>query len=356
MLDNYEHVTYESVPAGFNLLDASHDDLDRYGIPEKPDAVAEPRLFEFWKKLVSEPFSSRPPTFSDAETLNYASQALAKGSTGRTSSPRTVPERPARGTVDWSSNWSGAIVYPPFPRRFLFATAGWVVPHVSAPSETALYTDANVPKAMVWVGTDGYHGMRPRISLPQIGTAHWLEGPFQNFAWWDWWCHPSRSAVKRIDNFAIEPGDEILAGLAVLISEDIQFFIKNQTTGEFRSFLAKRHSLPHPIYQVGSSVEWVVERPTMPKSKKYFPLADYGSVDFKYCMAVAAESKRPRTTRRLMTLADNGRIIKMSEAFADPYRSAYVSSARRRDDPDGSVGVTCTFREPYECGSGAVRG
>jgi hypothetical protein len=54
----------------------------------------------------------------------------------------------------------------------------------------------------------------------------------------------------------------------------------------------------------------------------------------------------PHRHERLMTLADNGRVIKMREAFADPYRTVYVSCAERRHDEDGSIGVTCTFHKP----------
>jgi hypothetical protein len=88
----------------------------------------------------------------------------------------------------------------------------------------------------------------------------------------------------------------------------------------------------------------VVERPTEPNTNKFYPLADYGSVDFKSCMALAADT--PLGPGRLMTLADNGRMIKMREAFADPYRTVYVSRAKRRRHSDGLIGVKCTFHAP----------
>lgn len=59
---------YAVVPPGFNLLEAPPGELDRYGIPPKPDAAAEPGLFEFWKKLVSQPFSAEQPTFRELDT------------------------------------------------------------------------------------------------------------------------------------------------------------------------------------------------------------------------------------------------------------------------------------------------
>lgn len=318
---------YDVVPRGFNLLDAPPDQLDRYGIPQKPDAVAEPSLFEFWKKLVSPPFSAKQPTF------------------------RSIDPPLLGSPLESMLNWSGALVSPPLSKRIVLAAAGWIAPNVSLPSLPALFTHSNDPRSLVWVGLDGHNGMSPNISLPQIGTGHWPNGDPRHFAWWEWWYKSSpqeaitkpsqEKAIAIIDNLPINAGDEILAGLAVLISEDVLYFIKNQSTGEFRSFLARP---PGDIEPLGSSVEWVIERPTDPTSGKLYPLPAHDSVDFRYCLARAAD--RPLAPGRLMTLADNVLMIDMREAFADPYRIAHVSRATLRQDPDGSIGVTCTFHEP----------
>jgi hypothetical protein len=195
---------------------------------------------------------------------------------------------------------------------------------------------------LIWVGLGGHNGRLPKMSLPQIGTAHRPGGPpnQRHFAWWYWWYNGTKDRVTQIENFKIRPGNEILAGLQVLISKDVLFFIKNQSTGDFCSFCARQPRAD--IEPLGSSAEWVVERPTDPDSLKPYPLAAYDSVDFKYCLAVAAD--RPLASGHLTTLADNGVIIKMREAFANPYRTVYVSRAKQRRDPDGSIGVTCTFQ------------
>lgn len=325
MSKNDSHGFYEVVPAGFNLLDAAADKLDLYGIPQRPDAITEPRLYEFWKILVSPPFTARQPTFnkSDPPSLGGPLQSLL--------------------------NWSGALISSPSPDRFVFAAAGWNAPDVSLPSTPALFTPSNDPRSLLWVGLDGHDGTLPNISLAQIGTGHWPNHKPQHFAWWEWWRNSAadgaigmpQQAITRIDNFPINTGDEILAGLAVQVSGDVLYFIKNQSTGEFRSFLARPPGVIRPL---GSSVEWVVERPTDPPSRKLFPLPAYGSVEFRYCLARAANG--PLAPGRLMTLDENALMIHMREAFADPYRTVSVSSPELRDDPDGSVGVTCTFREP----------
>jgi hypothetical protein len=356
MSENLPYSFYDDVPAGYNLLEERRPEvLLSYGIPPRPDTTAEPSLFEFWKKLVSPPFSSRRPTFISIEALTTSSTETIAQPPKR----RRKQKMPSRGKVEWKWNWSGAIVSPPWPKRIVFATAEWVAPNVSLPSAQALFTHENIPKSLVWVGLDGDNGKLPKISLPQIGTAHWVRGT-PHFAWWDWWCkprklpksspesspEPSPKAVTPISDFEIHAGDEILAGLEVQVSGDVLLFIKNQTRGEFRSFLAKRP--PLDIEPLGSSVEWIVERPTDPSSGQFYPLANYGSVDFKYCLARAVDADKPLAPGRLMTLADNGRMIKMREAFENPYRTVYVSRAARRRYPNGSIGVTCTFHDPNE--------
>lgn len=334
MPESSRYVTYDVVPPGTNLIDAPPDQLDRYGIPQKPDAEAGPELLSFWKKLVSAPFICEIPTFTELHpppSPQHPSSSVAGLAND------VVPA--LGGNLESSLNWSGALISSPWPKRIVFAVGGWNAPAVSQPSTPALFTHSKESKSLVWVGIDGHNARLPKISLPQIGTGHWPGVP--HFAWWDWWSHSASGGIKRIDNFEIDAGNEMLAGLAVLITGDVLFFIKNQSTGQFRSWLGKQLADIEPL---GSSVEWIVERPTEPADGTLFPLPAYGTVEFKYCVALAAD--RPLAQPRLMTLADNARMIRMREAFANPYRSANVSCATHRHDPDGSIGVTCTFHPP----------
>jgi hypothetical protein len=321
---------YEVVPRGFNLLDATPKQLDDFGIPPKPDAVAEPGLFAFWKKLVSPPFLAQRPTFRDLDT------------------------RLSAGPRQSMLNWSGALIPTPPTKRFDLAAAGWTAPNVSLPSKPALNTPSDKHRALVWVGLGGQDGTSPTVSLPQIGTGHEVDpagkSELPHFAWWDWWHKSQGRMVTQIANLAVAPGDEILAGLAVLVSQDVLYFIKNQGSkdsknsekGEFRSFLVRQPA--GNLERVGSSAEWIVERPTDPPSKLHHALPDYGSVEFTHCVARAVDA--PLAPGRLMTLADNPLMIEMREDFGNPFRTLSVSLPTLRPDPDGSVGLTCTFRPP----------
>lgn len=332
MSESDRYGLYEVVPADFNLLDATPDKLDRYGIPQKPDAITEPELFEFWTRLVSPRFSAKQPTFSRIDPLSLG------------------------GSLESMLNWSGALISTPWPQRIVFAAAGWNVPDVRRPSASALDTHSDDPKSLLWVGLDGRNGMLPNISLPQIGTGHWPNRKPKHFAWWDWWHNTSSDevtaksqaatkpqAITLIDNLPIETGNEILAGLSVQVSGDVLYFIKNQSTGEFRSFLARQP--PGEIEPLGSSVEWVMERPTDPESGDLFPLPDYDHVDFKYCVARAADGAVG--SGRSITLADNALMIEMRETFANPERTVIVSRPTlRQENPNAAISVTCTFQDP----------
>jgi hypothetical protein len=321
MSENDRYETFGALPTGYDFLNAKPSDLDLYGIPPKP---AQPQLLTFWHKLVSPPFRKIDPASSLSGVI--------------------FQTRPPNN-LESSLNWSGTVVSPPRPKQMVLAVAGWTVPRVSHPTPPPLFIEEDAPKTLVWVGLNGHNARLPRVSLPQIGTLHEpdAEPKDQHYAWTYWWYHSDRpKPVSRITGLKIDPGHEILAGLWVTISGDVAFFIKNQTTGDYCSLLQRPPS--GDLEPLGLSAEWVVERPTKPETGKLYPLADYGSVNFKYCMALAAD--RPLGPTRLMTLADNGRMIKMREAFADPYRTAYVSRATRRHDLDGSIGVKCTFHAP----------
>ena len=221
MYENKYSLYDEVVPEGYDLLGADRNELERYGIPPRPDADTEPRLHDFWKQLVSPRFHAKQPTFGPPypeprpdgylfhtlmrENLRDCDFFLSRG-----------------GTVQSSLNWSGAIISPPWPKRFILATARWKAPTVREASKTKrpIHAYPDAPKVLIWVGLDGYNGRLPGISLPQIGTAHSSNG--KHFAWWDWWCNcPKKAgaephAIMKIEDFDVQPEDEILAGLRVL--------------------------------------------------------------------------------------------------------------------------------------------
>jgi hypothetical protein len=262
----------------------------------------------------------------------------------------TQPAPPVgRGHRERSWNWSGAYITPIRPRRFSIMVGRWFVPTVKLP-RTLPIVDGHPERLRnsAWIGFDGHRGRYPLASMPQMGTNHFLKNAGGTItteygAWWQWWkAHPDpvsdpANEMIPITNFTVAPGDEILAGMVVTASQDVLFFIKNQTSGLFTSFLGMA---PGVIAPIGSTAEWICERLTNPTDLKLYALPDYGTVKFDYCLASSA--MKPLAPGITQSLAGGGRYIDMRERFAGPHRTALVSLASKA----GPAGVTCRYSEP----------
>src|ERR1700730_15337850 len=179
-----EYEPSQPIPDESDILAAKPCDLDCCGIPPRP---TEPHLLKFWEKLVSRPFHKGP------KVHELVIVPL-----------RTQPP----DNLESILNWSGAVVFPPQPKRRTVAVAQWIVPEVSHPSPPALFTEEDAPKTLVWVGLDGHNGRLPKISCPQIGTFHTPDAKpkDQHYAWICWWHHLSpqqNQTISRIDDLKI---------------------------------------------------------------------------------------------------------------------------------------------------------
>ena len=153
--------------------------------------------------------------------------------------------------------------------------------------------------------------------------------------------------VRQITNLPVQPDDEILAGLAVLASDDVLFFIKNlgrkdskdSEKGQFR-LLAKRAALPAEIEPPENW--WNGSRSGRQTAQR----EAHALPDYRYgiSVAVALAADRPHAPGRLMTLADNTVMIDMRESFANlpcPLVACEAAAGSGR-----LIGVTCTFDHP----------
>jgi hypothetical protein len=107
----------------------------------------------------------------------------------------------------------------------------------------------------------------------------------------------------------------------VQASGDVHFCLKNQTTRKFVTFLVNP---PKDIVPLGSTAEWIHERPMKVGRTELYPLPSTTGVDFdyRYCLAKSISlCGAPETTQKL----NNPRFIRMYEVFDDPHRTAFVS-------------------------------
>jgi len=327
---------YPLPPADFDPLSATSAHLDKHGLPAQPHQLSEPELFHHWKLMLGPPFKPVAPEFPKQGSL--LPPLVHQFDHGRGRSAGAVHH------IENSRNWSGAYIRPTSLYRFVYVAGGWRVPQVSVP---AVLPDGAVPgddeyRSSTWIGIDG-HRRYPKSSLPQIGTSQTVKvvGGKQTVttgAWWQWWSQDDQFPPQArhnppvpIPNFPVAVGDEILASLTVQSADEVRFHIKNQTTGLFTNFLVVA---PGPILALGSTAEWIMERPTVLGESRLYPMPSYTDVVFHHCVAKSV----PEVGGAAMThTLDGARLIRMYEVFPNPHRTAFVSQPQKTSNRSARV-------------------
>jgi len=340
---------YPLPPAGFDPLSATNAQLDQYGLPARPDQEAEPELFQYWTRLLGKPFNMVTPEFLTPSGGAPPAPGIQAGRSGR---------RGVRGHEN-SRNWAGLYIEPPRPNRFVQVVGSWLVPQPSVPPvlPEGAVAGKDEYQSSAWIGIDG-HRSYPNSSMPQIGTGQFIRvadsiKTVTTGAWWEWWSKDNQfppqnrnNAPVPITNFPVAVGDEISAGLTVEATGDVHFYIKNQTTGLFTTFLV---IAPGPILPLGSTAEWIMERPTVVGERRIYPLPSYSDVAFRHCFARSASTiGGTLTTQRL----DNARAILMYEVFPNPHRTSFVSIPQKMSNSSFRV----RYRDASAPASGGLLG
>jgi hypothetical protein len=337
---------YPLPPADFDPLRATEAQLERYGLPARPDEREEPELFRYWSRLLGQPFSVITPEFPKFRSDLPVVLRYRVGRGGR----RSVRRR------ENSQNWSGLYIVPKRPDKFVHVVGSW---HVLQPSVPPVLPEGAVPgndeyQSSTWIGIDG-HQRYPNASMPQIGTSQFIEVAGGNTkvttgAWWQWWSLGSQFPPRDtnnppvpIINFPVAVGDEISAGLRVQATGDVHFYIKNHTTGLFTTVLV---IAPGPVLPLGSTAEWITERQTVLGQRRLFPLPNYTDVVFRNCFAQSASTTGATTTQRL----DNARAIWMFEVFPNPHRTSFVSIPKKLNNSS----FRTFYRDASAPGSGGL--
>jgi len=334
-------------PIGFEPLSATNPQLEKHGLLARPDEEAEPDFFLLWKTMLSSPlqviqpeFPKRAGLFKRVFDLHRHAPFGHRRRLTRTGGVAPPVTRGYRHRED-SRNWSGAYITPVRPNRFVHVTGGWTVPEPAVPTVLPNAATGNDEfRSSTWIGLDG-HRVYPHSSLPQIGTSQFIRrangaDTIQTGAWWQWWKKGDpNSAPVEIVNFPVSVGDKILASLKVQASGDVHFHLKNQTSGLFTTFVV---IAPGTIVPLGSTAEWIMERPTELHSTHVYPLPRCSDVIFNHCMAKSSVSIGAATT---MQKLDNPRLIRMYEIFESPHRIAFVSQAQK----NGRSSVRIFYRE-----------
>jgi len=346
---------YPSPPPGFDATRASPDQLVTYGLPQRPDAVLNRRLHDFWMKMFKPPLRFIRPELQGKAQLRHL---LREGSPGAGS--KALAFCPSRwGT---SRNWSGAVITARDSMLFRTVAGSWKVPKPKPPAGASAMQPppGNAWQCSVWVGFDGFH--RWSVSLPQMGTVSEVDikgNVLQpgTYAFCQWWVRGQSYGEVRIANMPIEPKDKIFCMLTAQGPTDVHFAMTNRTkkhsvslswaAGEVEQDPAKLDRSEAPLE--GRTAVWCVERPlTMPvgtEAPMLYRLPKIGKVRFKEALAEMRDPANPATppVPRDLTAARLLRMVGSAKDNAPPRSIALTSPAA-----PATGGSSLTIRqEPY---------
>lgn len=302
-----------SPPEGFAPLEASQEDLKKFGFPVRPDPKLQPTEYAFWQKMFA-----KPPVFEafDIEIL----PPIATQGRG------FFWELPRRET---SLNWSGAYITP---RDGTVFSSIWTTFQVPTPNLPPGAKPGEKDLSSTWIGFDGQRRYY-MSTLPQFGTAQNIEPnagiPTRSFfAWWQWWVRSlgGQQLPIKIPAPKIHAGDLIMCYMQVAADRaGVSFLIMNVTTGRALQFSQNAPPPPNgglPFTVSGATAEWVMERPAIPPDPAPMPLPDYGTVDFRDCGATATNMKTGATVERTLSGA---KLIDMYVVRQNPERTVKIS-------------------------------
>jgi hypothetical protein len=250
-------------PATFNPLSASDAELLQFGFPHRPDAAVDPAGYQLWAKAMSALKKRIIPELR-VKTIQHRPNMPAQAE---------QPAFAAANTVAQSSNWSGYVdtnTLTKFNAKSSFSTitAEYVVPNVSNAS-----CDNGWDYASEWVGIDGWSNG----DVLQAGSDSdaYCSGPLTGvsyYAWFEWF----PNYETQITNLPVESGDDMYVEVQATSATTGMVFIENLNLGIGGSI---NMTAPSGTKLIGSSAEWIVERPGVNGSLATLPnyTADYFS-------------------------------------------------------------------------------
>ena len=186
--------------------------------------------------------------------------------------------------IQTSPNWSGYVVSDE-GGSFNQVSAQWTQPPVTCSTKNAW--------TLFWVGFDGWPSSEATAyrSVEQGGTsAQCTNGVPTYSAFYEMW---PTDAVQPL--FPIKAGDQMEASVVFLPGVDLsegvfQINVTDETSGQTTTKLESCDTAAG-LACPRISAEWVAESPSHFGTKKWYPLADYGTVNFQDATATDAEGQ-----------------------------------------------------------------
>jgi hypothetical protein len=243
-----------TLPKGFRPAAATDAELVKFGFPPRPTSTGDGRR-RIWVETFGRNVSFALAQFSIAP--QFASR------------PRQVSTINSNN----STNWSGVVVQNEAGDPINPGIAGtWNVP--------AITSIGNGTQSIgIWIGIDGYDTNTPGLLQAGIGGAFDSAGQPVFFAWSEWLSTTDPVQPARpIANFSFEIGDTIEAQIWVTSPTTATVVMLNLSRpGAEGAAVIVPLVAPPQVSVVGSSAEWIVERPLMGQTLALLP--DYASVN-----------------------------------------------------------------------------
>lgn len=249
--DNKQEFVISNEPAkDWDPTLASDDELKHYGIPERP---ADKESLKQWESMVKGKMYIKPsftPIKSSSHKVKFNTYANTQ-------------------------NWSGYVKKCKTGYTLKSVLGTWTV-------KTASATLGNRPAdSAPWVGLGGYAPLNS--ALAQAGTVSNVTsgGTSEYYTWFEVIGTNLDESAYKLDNMATSPNDSITINVFVsyVSSTDltnINYYIVNNTTNTYTSFSKVASGNYTGQNQLGSSAEWILERPEL-------NLTNFGSVLFSNC-------------------------------------------------------------------------
>jgi len=319
----------------FDALTAPAAELDKYGLPPRPNPKTQPQLYDAWRRMFAPP-------------VTFVAPKLVQAQFGPTLVVQPEPAALVSGETrfDTSANWCGTYVQPFAGRMFVEMHGEWTLPTLSLPPPIDQVPPGGpLPyKCSAWIGLDGQRRYL-NSSLPQIGVEQTLTVAANGTqtpaaaAWFQWWARDETTVnLFYWSGLAMQPGDQIRAHIHVVGLNMVHAHLRNQTTGQIAGITATPPAvqLPNggPLVQpsiAGATAEWIMERPTVLGQTTLFPFPQYTPTVFSHCLAQqAAGPGQPGVTHVLK----GARFIRMYEVRETPSRTAFISMPTKLNDSE----------------------
>ena len=235
-------VSFAGPPPGFDAVHASDADLQTYGFPPRPGPLAGAQARSGWEQMISHARIRIAPRL-----------ALAPRSVGGPLRARNITRKGASTSTNWSGFTLTSGVNSYTLGSFDLAVAAFNVPIAQQAFGTC---SGGWEYSALWVGLDGV----TTNSVMQAGTeadAYCSGGYTQAdyYAWVEW--YPANGI--KVTNLAVTAGDVVAVWINPFFSTtNGMAFIINETTN---NYVTIGFSAPAGTSLIGSSVEWIMERP-----------------------------------------------------------------------------------------------